>query len=1086
MPVRRRRTTRARSTAAPDLTFAALEWRSIGPWRGGRVGAVAADPNDTQTFYFGSTGGGVWKSTDAGLYWDNVSDGYFKRASVGALAVAGSDPNVIYAGMGESCIRGNVSHGDGVYRSTDGGKTWQHRGLMPTRHIAKVRVHPSDADLVYVAALGHAHGPNPERGVFRSRDGGKTWQKVLYRGPTAGASDLSMDPNNPRILFATFWEAIRRPWELVSGGPGSGIFRSTDGGDSWSDVSRHSGLPRGTLGKIGVSISPAKEGRVYAIVEAVDGAVFRSDDGGDTWQRLSEERETRTRAWYYQHVIAHPTDPDTVWALNIDAWRSIDAGKTFERVSIPHGDHHDLWIDPRDPRRMINGNDGGATVSLNGGESWSSIYNQPTAEFYHVTTDTRTPYRVYGAQQDNTTIAVPSRSPLAGITRSDAYAIGGGESGYIAVRPDDPDIVFAGNYQGLMTRYDNRTGQQRNIMIWPETSSGWGAAELRHRFQWTFPIVLSPHDPGVLYAAGERVFRSLDDGASWTAISPDLTRNDKAKQQASGGPITKDNTGAEYYCTVFAFAESPKQRGVLWAGSDDGRVHVSRDGGKSWREVTPRGLPRWATIRIIEPSPHDPARAYVAAEAYRLDDFRPYLYRTADHGRTWTKITSGIPEDDFARVIREDPEHPGLLFAGTETGLYVSFDDGARWRRLQGNLPIVPIHDLLLKDGDLVVATHGRSFWILDDVSALRQDADRVTRERLHLFTPRPTTRFKADRGFPGRPKPGKNYRMPGATMITYRSVERPETGEKLEVFVDAGKNPPDGVVVNYWLRQASDGEVTLAFLDARGKEIKTFSSEKPRPASPAGEPESEGAPIEAVTGPAAPAREERKEPLVTKHAGLNRFVWNMRYPDAAKLEGDPPMDEATERGIAGPVAAPGTYRVRLRAGDQTREARFEIRVDPRVRAGDPDLQDQFALALAVRDKLTEAHQAINAIRRMRAQIDAWLDRAKGRRELRPLERSGRAVAAKLRDIEGELVQWRARTRSETLALPIRLNAKLAALAGIVASADAAPTQGMRELFAELSRRVDAQLKRLAAIEKGELREFNAAVRRKRLPPVGR
>ena len=1085
MPARKRRTGNA-STRAPELTFDALEWRNIGPWRGGRVGAVAAHPNDAQTFYFGSTGGGVWKSTDAGMYWENVSDGFFKRASVGALAVAQSDPNVIYVGMGESCIRGNVSHGDGVYRSTDAGKTWQHRGLAPTRHIAKVRVHPSDPDLVYVAALGHAHGPNPERGVFRSRDGGKTWQKVLYGGPKAGASDLSMDPNNPRILYAAFWEAIRRPWELVSGGPASGLFRSTDGGDTWSDISRHNGLPRGVLGKIGVSVSPAKEGRVYAIVEAVDGAVFRSDDGGNTWERLSEEREARTRAWYYQHIIAHPTDPDTVWALNIEAWRSIDAGKTFERVAIPHGDHHDLWIDPKDPRRMINGNDGGATISLNGGEAWSSIYNQPTAEFYHVMTDTRIPYRVYSAQQDNTTIAVPSRSPLAGITRSEAYAIGGGESGYVAIRPDDPEIVFAGNYQGFMTRYDNRTGQSRNIMVWPEASSGWGAAELRHRFQWTFPIVISPHDPSVLYAGGERVFRSGDEGASWEPISPDLTRNDKTKQQSSGGPITKDNTGAEYYCTVFAFAESPRQRGVLWAGSDDGRVHVSRDDGKSWREVTPPGLPRWATIRIIEPSPHDAARAYVAAEAYRLDDFRPYLYRTTNYGRTWTKIASGIAPDDFARVIREDPERAGLLFAGTETGLYVSFDDGGRWRRVQGNLPVVPLHDLLIKDGDLVAATHGRSFWILDDITPLRQEAERTTRERVHLFAPRLTTRFKADRGFPGKPKPGKNFRMPGATMITYRSVDKPETGEKVDVFIDAGKNPPDGVVVHYWLRDAPEGEVKLTFLDPRGKEIKSFSSAVPQPVSPSGEPPSEGAPIEAVSGPAAPAREERKEAVVPKKAGLNRFVWNMRYPDATKLEGDPPMDEATERGIAGPVAAPGTYRVRLRAGEETREARFEIRVDPRVSATGAELQAQFELALGVRDKLAETHEAINAIRRMRTQIEAWLERVKDRRELRALERSGRNLSAKLRDIEGELVQWRARTRSETLALPIRLNSKLAWLSGVVGSADAAPTQGMRELFADLSKRVDAQVKRLAALEKAELKDFNAAVRREKLPPVSR
>ncbi len=1083
------RSRRAPARPAKELALDALEWRCIGPWRGGRVGAVAGDPRDAQAFYFGSTGGGVWKSTDGGLYWENVSDGHFKRASVGAIAVSASDPNVIYVGMGESCIRGNVSHGDGVYRSTDAAKSWTHRGLADTRHIAKVRVHPTDPDLVYVAALGHAHGPNPERGVFRSKDGARTWRKVLYRGPKAGASDLSIDPNNPRTLYAAFWETIRRPWELVSGGPGSGVFRSTDGGDRWVELSRKPGLPKGTLGKIGVAVSPARAGRVYAIVEAEDGAVFRSDDGGETWQRLSEERELRTRAWYYQHIVAHPTDPDTVWVLNVDAWRSIDAGKTFERVAIPHGDHHDLWVDPNDPRRMIEGNDGGATVSLNGGDAWSSIYNQPTAEFYHVTTDTRVPYRVYGAQQDNTTITVPSRSPIAGITSAEAYAIGGGESGYIAVRPDDPDVMYAGSYQGFLTRYERSSGQSRNVMVWPEMSSGWGAGELRHRFQWTFPIVLSPHDPNTLYACGERVFRSTDEGATWEAISPDLTRNDRSKLAVSGGPITRDNTGAEYFCTVFAFAESARQQGLLWAGSDDGLVHVSRDGGKTWQNVTPRGLEAWSTVRIIEPSRHDPARAYIAAERYRLDDFRPYLFRTTDYGRTWTKITAGLNPDDFARVIREDPERRGLLYAGTETGVYVSFNDGRRWQRLRGNLPVVPIHDLVVKDGDLVAATHGRSFWILDDVTPLRQGAERIAREAAHLFAPRPATRFKTNGGFPSKPKPGKNYRNPGATQVTYRLVEKPETGEQVEVLLDAGRNPPDGVIVHYWLREAAKGALRLTFLDSRGREIRTISSERPPAAAP-------GAPTAALPGEGAEAitgvttapggRAEKKEAIPTKHAGLNRFVWNMRYPDATKLEGDPPMDEATERGIAGPVVPPGTYRVRLRVGDQTREARFEVRADPRVAATQPDLEQQLRLLLAVRDKLSQTHDAINGIRRMRAQLESWSGRARGKRELRRVQRASATLSRRLRDVEGELVQWRARSRGETLNYPIQLNTKLAQLVGAVSSADAAPTRAAYEVFADLSRRVDTQLARLAALEAKELHDFNATVRRLRLPPVGR
>ncbi|HYK86744.1 MAG TPA: hypothetical protein VEV19_15350, partial [Ktedonobacteraceae bacterium] len=627
----------------------ALEWRSIGPYRGGRVVAVAGDPVHQQVFYFGSTGGGVWKTNDGGQYWQNVSDGYFKRASVGAIAVAPSDPNVIYVGMGEATIRGNVSHGDGVYKSTDMGKTWTHLGLEDTRHIGQVRVHPHNPDVVYVAALGHAHGPNKERGVYRSRDGGKTWENILFKSEKAGAIDLAMDPTNPRILYASFWEAKRLPHTLISGGEDSGMYKSTDGGDTWTEITRNRGLPTGLIGKVGLAVSPAKPERVWAIVEAEDGALFRSDDSGESWQRLSEQGGIRARAWYYMHIIADPQDAETLWALNVQAWKSIDGGRSFFEVPIPHGDHHDLWIDPRNPMRMIEGNDGGACVSFNGSESWSTIYNQPTEEFYHVITDTQVPYRVYGAQQDNSTISVPSRSPLAGITIADCYAVGGGESGYIAVRPDDPNIVFAGNYQGYLTRYDHRSQQRRYIAVWPELASGWGAKDQKYRFQWTYPILLSPHDPNVLYVTGNHVFRSTDEGASWDVISPDLTRNDPTKLEPSGGPITKDNTGAEYYCTIFAFAESPIERGLFWAGSDDGLVHISRDNGESWENVTPIDLPGWALISIIEPSPHDAATAYVAATRYKLDDFQPYLFKTNDYGKTWTQITTGIASNAFTR-----------------------------------------------------------------------------------------------------------------------------------------------------------------------------------------------------------------------------------------------------------------------------------------------------------------------------------------------------------------------------------------------------------------------------------------------------
>ena len=1083
MPARRKATTAkprraAGSGEAPGL-LDKLEWRQAGPFRGGRVGAVAGDPRDRNTFYFGSTGGGVWKSQDGGQYWENVSDGFFKRASVGAIAVAGSDPNVIYVGMGESCIRGNVAHGDGVYRSTDGGKTWAHLGLEKTRHIGKVRVDPHDPDTAYVAALGHAHGPNPERGVYRTKDGGKTWKRVLYRNGNAGAIDLSIDPNNSRIIYATIWEAIRRPWELVSGGPDSGIFRSNDGGDTWKEITRSRGLPKGTLGKVGISASQAKSGRVYAIVEAEDGGVYRSDDFGESWTRGSEDRNLRQRAWYYDHIYADPKDPETVWVLNVDSWRSSDGGKTFEQMSMPHGDNHDLWIDPNDPNRMIEGNDGGAVVTFNGGETWSGVYNQPTAEFYHVITDTQTPYRIYGAQQDNTTITIPSRAPIAGITGADTFAIGGGESGYIAIRPDDPNVVFAGNYQGIITRYDRRTGQSRLIMVWPEFTAGEGANDVKYRFQWTCPIVLSPHDPNVLYHAGNRVFRSRDEGTSWQAISPDLTRNDPSKLGPSGGPVTKDNTGAEYYCTIFAFAESPVKRGVMWAGSDDGLVHVSRDDGRTWKNVTPSGVRPWSLISIVEASPHDAATAYVAATRYKLDDFSPYLFKTSDYGRTWKKITSGIREGDFTRAIREDPEKPGLLYAGSETGAYVSFDDGGRWHRLGGNLPVVPIHDLVIKEGDLVLGTHGRSFWILDDLAPLRQYATTLRNKKAHLFMPKPTVRYRVDMGFPQPPKIGKNYRMTGATMVTYRQVDSPR-GDKQAQNIDAGSNPLPGVPLQFWLRDRAK-EAKLAFLESRGKLIREFKSAPAETDPKAVKKESpqQTAPV----GTAQPP--QTKEPKVPVEAGLNRFVWNMRQPDAAKIEGEGGTWEAFENQLVGPQVAPGTYRARLTVDGETLETSFEIRKDPRVSASQEDLEAQFALAMQVHGKLSQTHQTINAIRKLKKQLDLWEARAKEQGGEARLINAASSLRKKASAVEEELVQVKAKSRQDTLNYPAKLNAKMAGLLGAVGGADFAPTQGMRDVYADLARRVDAQVKKWDALVRTDIPAFDRIVRASSVPAVG-
>ena len=1020
-----------RTAARTAVSLDGLEWRQLGPFRGGRVEAVAGDPRERNTFYFGSCGGGVWKTTDGGLFWRNVSDGFFKRASVGAIAVAPSDPNVVYAGMGEACIRGNVSHGDGVYRSTDGGKSWTHLGLAETRNIGKVRVHPQDPDTAYVAALGHAHGPNAERGIFRTRDGGKTWKKVLSRGNAAGGIDISIDPTNPRIVYASLWEAIRRPHQMISGGVGSGLFKSTDGGDTWTELSRNRGLPKGVLGKIGIAVSPARPDRVFALIEAADGGVFRSEDGGLSWSKGSDDRELRQRAWYYTHIFADPKDAETVWVLNVDAYRSSDAGKTFTRQTIPHGDNHDLWIDPNDPQRMIEGNDGGATVSFNGGSSWSSLYNQPTAEYYHITADTQVPCRLYAAQQDNSSISSPTRSSLSGIMWQECYEVGGGEAGHIAVRPDDPNIVFAADHAGLLTRRDHRSGQIRVINVWPDATSGIAAKDIKYRFNWTAPVLLSPHDPTVLYTASQYVHRSRDEGGSWERVSPDLTRNDPKTTGDSGGPITLDQTGAEYHATVFALAESPVQPGVLWAGSDDGLIHVSRDNGKKWTNVTPKLIAAQTLISIIEPGQHDGGTAYVAANRYKHDDFRPYLYKTANFGRSWTKITSGIPADTFVRAVREDPTVAGLLYAGTEVGLYVSFDGGTKWQRWQGrSLPVVPIHDLIVKDGDLALATHGRSFWVFDDLTPVRELARKQASAASRLFTPRTTIRYKIYGGFSSKSElaPMKNYRHPAGSIFTSLLEERPN-GEKVETPLDAGKNPPDGVIVTYFLRGVPK-DITVTFLDARGRTVRSYTK-RPEDADP-----------------------NDKEPRVPIEPGMNRFVWDMRYPDAGKIDDEPLVMEQLEGALKGPVAAPGLYTIRLSVDGEKSEAAFEIATDPRIPATQKDLDAQFALRAKLRDLLDRDHVAVNRLR------DARKD-----------PRTSAATRRQLEGIESQLMQPKAKSRQDTLNFGVRLNHRIASLIGAVGSADAAPTRQALELTDQLA----AELERLE-------KRLDAAIGRKRRP----
>jgi photosystem II stability/assembly factor-like uncharacterized protein len=1036
----------------PADPMKALQYRNIGPYRGGRCTAVTGVPSQPLVYYFGATGGGVWKTTDGGINWESISDGsVFGTGSVGAIAVADSDPNTIYVGMGESPIRGNVSHGDGVYKSIDAGKTWKRIGLEDTRQIARIRIHPKNPDLVYVAALGHVWGPNEQRGVFRSKDGGKTWEKVLNRGNKAGAIDLILDPTNPNTLYAGFWEVYRKPWTLESGGPGSGIFKSTDGGDTWTELTRNTGMPKGMIGKVGITVSPANPERVWALVEAEDGGVFRSDNGGATWTRVNEERRLRQRAWYYTRIYADPKSADTVYVLNTGFYRSNDGGRTYSAIQVPHGDNHDLWIAPDNPDRMIESNDGGANVSFNGGRSWTE-QDQPTAQFYRVALDNDFPYNVYGAQQDNSTVRIASRSNEFGITEREWWDVGGGESGWIAPSPKDSNIVFAGSYGGLTTRYDHRTGQLRDINPYPNNPMGAGADVLKYRFQWNFPIVFSPHDANTMYLAANVLFKSNDEGNSWQVISPDLTRNDKSKQGPSGGPITKDNTSVEYYATIFALMESPLQAGTIWAGSDDGVVSLSRDGGKNWSNVTPPTsiMPEWIQINSLEASPHDAGTAYVAATMYKWDDNKPYLYRTGDYGKTWKKITNGIPDTAFTRVIREDPNRRGLLYAGTETGMYVSFDNGEHWQSFQLNLPVVPITDLAIqkREKELVVATQGRSFWILDDLPLLHQLIDAGgfnAATETHLFKPKESYRMPGGGGFGGAPT---------ATL---------------------GRNPANGVVVYYSLKAKPASDMTLEFFDQAGKSIRKFTARARRPDDPASTPAATPTPPpgEGGFGGGAPP------PLPTE-VGLNRFVWDTRYAEAVRFPGMILWAGNT----SGPKVSPGTYQVKLTVEGKTLTQNFEIKPDPRLTTTPADYAKQLELSLKIRDKLSETHNAIIQIREVRKQVEDLLKRVAGQPNFKVVNDAGTALNKKLTTIEEALYQTKNQSSQDPLNYPIRLNNKLAALGGVVASAEAAPTAQSFAVYDELVVQVDAELQKLAQLMQTDVPAFNQLVRDQNIPAV--
>lgn len=1057
-----------------EKLLSAMKFRCIGPPRGGRVVAVAGDPSNQAIFYFGAVAGGVWKTDDAGTTWINVSDGYFKTSSVGALTVSQSDPNVIYAGMGETTIRADVSYGDGVYKSTDGGRGWIHCGLSDTRHIGEIRVHPKNPDRVFVAALGHAFGRNEERGIFRSVDGGKSWQQILYKSNKAGAVDITFDPHNPETIYATVWEVYRNFWELSSGGPDSGLWKSTDGGDSWEEITHNKGLPPGDaiIGKIGVAASPVRAGRVWALIEAdKEAGLYRSDDFGETWTLLTDKQDLRYRPWYYMHVFADTQDADTVYVSNLNFWKSTDGGKNFDKIATPHGDNHDLWIDPDNNQRMIQSNDGGANVSFNGGSSWSTIYNQLTAQFYRVDTDNQEPfYRVYGTQQDNSSISVPSNTTEGAIVWGDCYPAGTGESGYIAVHPHDPNIVYIGAVGsspgggGALQRYDHKSGQIRLVNVWPEPHGGIGPVELKYRFPWTFPIHFSPHDATILYTTGNVVFRSVDEGDSWEPISPDLTRNDPQKQQASGGPINKDTSGAEHYCTIASFCESPIEKGLLWSASDDGLVYVSRDNGKEWHNVTPPDLPEWSLIWTIEASPHDAATLYLAATRYKLGDNAPYLFKTYDYGVSWTRIVEGIPPDDYTRTIRADATHPGLLFAGTETGLYVSMNDGDTWQRWQSNFPVTPIFDLAVRGTDLVIATHGRSFWIMDDLTPLHQLMTKTFGDGNSLFVPRKTWRLLPDLFDAWTSTEGKDYAIGLAKAATFIS-EKSESGHLDRKFLDAGKGAPQGAIIYYHLTSEVDPDTaaTLTILNSEGTVIREF---KPKPSGYDKLDDKDKA--------------INPGPWICTTAGINRFIWDLRYAGSTKVRGNKLAGEAS----LGPLVVPGTYTVRLTLGDMSTTAAFEVVNDPRSNVAQEDLVEQRDLLLSIRDKISQAHNGINQLRKVRAQTSFWQEQVAGRADSAAIIEAAEALQTRLAEVEDVLILPGEQDDTFGLNERTRLVEKLSSVISIVGSADGKPTKQARALAAIYSGEIDQQLETLDDILESTAASFNTMIRDANVPAI--
>jgi photosystem II stability/assembly factor-like uncharacterized protein len=1018
-------------TAAPlidEKLFNGMRWRQIGPFRGGRALAVEGVMGEPDTYYFGAVAGGVWKTTDGGANWIPLFDKQ-PISSIGAITVAPSDHNVVYAGTGEAAIRGNTTYGIGVFKSIDGGKTWENIGLKDTRHIGALIVDPRNENVVLLAALGHAFGPNQERGIFRTSDGGKTWTKVLSKDENTGGIDIVFDPHNPNIVFASLWQARRQPWFFSSGGPGSGLYRSEDNGVTWKRLEGN-GLPGEILGKIGIAVSGADPNRVYAIIEAKDGGLYRSDDAGQHWTRVNDDGRFRQRAWYFSKVYADPKSADTVYLLNTGLFKSVDGGKTFNLMPARHGDHHGLWIDPLNPNRIANANDGGVSITTDGGKNWTTQNNQPTAQFYHVAVDNAFPYHIYGAQQDNTNVCIASRTDWGAIGPQDWFEAGGGECGFVIPDPRDWHIIYSNN-EGEIHRYNKTTEDVRNVSVWPLDNSGHGAANLVHRFQWVSPLMLSPHNPDVLYTAAESVFKSSDHGQTWTQISSDLTRNDKSKQQPSGGPLTNDITSVEYYDTVFALAESPVNKGTLWAGTDDGLLHVTTDDGQHWSKVTPK-MPEWSTVSIIDASPHDGNTAYVAVDRHKLDDFKPYIFKTKDLGKTWSTIVRGIPDGAYVHAVREDPKRKGLLYAGTELGVLVSFDDGANWQPLQLNLPVTPIHDLVIKDDDLVVATHGRSFWVLDDLTPLRQVNAQSAVADVILYQPQTAVR-----------------------------LQYPEEFDKRQ---PVGDNPPPGAIINYYFKTAPKEEVSLDILDASGKLVRHLSSKEKK---------------EGEQPPEWPDRVERVK-TIPANEGMNRFAWDLRYDDPIQIPGA----FYSSTGPKGPLALPGNYQVKLTVGGKSQTAPLHLVIDPRNKGQEAALQKQFALAMQVNERMSQLHQAVNEIRDIRSQIQSLHKRFDNDERLKPALAAADDLDHRMSEFEQKLIQVNMKGSEANLAFPNMLNERFDTFSHMIEIGDTEPTKPQLDVFQMLSSQLDEQLQKWAQLKKDDLPKVSEMIKQANLPAL--